>query len=311
MLQSDSSLCGTSRSEPSTRNRVRLARSHSSNLSQDISPTEPLALGRSLTSESENELLPNESVDLFQPTASQITQETDQALDLAHSNDSPSHENTNDIPTRDVPPLYTEDWDDFNDVRNDGYNMFNLPPVFPSLGYNEFGLPYPPDQNVRVLNGYIRRMPTIESMGSGEVGSSTRASSNRALESIISSSRPPTRNTLLSMHSTDLDSPNSEPPSRPNSLSARAELFVGLSNVPNNISEDGELLGRTSPAARRLSAPITASDTISYVDQTVSDFTSSTVTSGTSSYQSVTSKASPRSPPGLILDTRPVLGQPS
>ena len=141
-------------------------------------------------------------------------------------------------------------------------------------------------------------------------------------------SRPPTRNTLLSRHSTDYDSPNSEPPSRTNSLSARAELFVGLSsslsnnNVPssnNNISEHGELLGRTSsPVARRLSTPI------SYVDQTVSsggsgggDFiTSSTATSGTSSslssYQTATSEPSLRrsSPPGLKnLDSRPVLGQ--
>ena len=304
MLQSDSTLCGTSRSEPSPQNRIRLARSHSSGLSQDISPTEVLAHGRPFTSESENNLLPNEFVDPPQPMVSQIGQETDQASDLANSNHSPSPETTNDIPTRDLPPSYTEDWDHFNDPRNDGDNIFNLPPVFPSLGYNEFGLPYPPDQNIRVLNGYIRRMPTIESMGSGEVGSSMGASSHRAVESIFNSSRPPTRNTLLSMHSTDLDSPNSEPPSRTNSLSARAELFVGLSNVPSNISEHGELLGRISPVARRLSTPI------SYVDQTVSDFTSSTSTSGASSYQTATSEPPPRSPPGLkTLDTRLVLGQ--
>lgn len=310
MLQSDSTLCGTSRSEPSPQHRIRLARSNSSSLSPDISPTEPLVFGRPFTSESESELLPNESVDRFQPMASQITQETDQTLDLVHSNHSPLPEITNDIPTRDLPPSYKEDWDDFNDPRYDGNNIFNLPPVFPTLGYNEFGLPYPPDQNVRMLNGYIRRMPTIESMGSGEVASSMGgASSNRAVESILNSSRPPTRNTLLSRHSTDLDSPNSEPPSRPNSLSARAELIVGLSSVPNNVSEHGELLGRTSPVARRLSTPI------SYVDQTVSssDFTSSTATSGTSSYQTATSEPSSlRSPPGLkTLDTRPVSGQPS
>ena len=300
MLQSDSTLCGTSRNESSPQHRIRLVCSHSSSLSKDMSPTEPLALVRSFTSESDNELLPNEPVDRFQPITSQIAQQTDQALE---SNHSPSPETTNDIPTRDLPPSYTEDWDNFNDAHNDGNNIFNLPPVFPALGYNEFGLPYPPDQNVRVLNGYIRRMPTIESMGSGEVGSSMGASSNRAVESIFNS-RPPTRNTLLSMHSTDLDSPNSEPPSRTNSLSARAELFVGLSNVPSNISEHGELLGRTSPGARRLSTPL------SFVDQTVSDLTSSTATSGTSSYQTATSEPSLRSPPGLkTLDTRPVLGQ--
>lgn len=314
MLQSDSTLCGTSRGDPSPQNQIRLAPSHSSSLSQDISLTEPFVLGRQLTTESENELLPNEFVDRFQPIASQIAQEeTDQALGLAHSNLSPSPETTNGIPTRDLPPSYKEDWDDFNDTRvglshNNGNNIFNLPPVFPSLGYNEFGLPYPPDQNVRVLNGYIRRMPTIESMGSGEVGSSVGASSNHAVESIVNSSRPPTRNTLLSMHSTDCDSPNSEPPSRTNSLSARAELFVGLSSVPNNISEHGELLGGTSLVTRRLSTPI------GYVDHTVN--TSSTATSGTSlaSYHTATSETFPPGfPPGLTLDTRshsPVLGQP-
>lgn len=294
MLQSDSTLCGTSRSEPSPQNQIRLARSHSSSLSQDISLTEPLPLGRPLASESENELLPNEFMDRFKPMASRVAQETDQALDMAHSNHSLSPETTNGIPTRDLPPSYKDDWDDFSNPRV-GNNIFNLPPVFPALGYNEFGLPYPPDQNVRVLNGYIRRMPTIESMGSREVGSSVGASSNRAVESIFNSSRPPTRNTLLSMHSTDHDSPNSEPPSRTNSLSARAELFVGLSSVPNNASEHGELLGRTSPVSRRLSTPI------SYVDHT------SSPASGTSSYQTATSEPSP---PGLTLDTRPVLGQP-
>jgi hypothetical protein len=297
LLQSDSTLCGTSRSEPSPQNQIRLARSHSSGLSQDISLTEPLALDRPFISESENELLPNENMDRFQPMASHIARETDQALDLAHS---PSPETMNGIPTRDLPPSYKEDWDDFNDARVGlaHNNIFNLPPIFPALGYNEFGLPYPPDQNVRVLNGYIRRMPTIESMGSGEVGSSIGASSNRATESILNSSRPPTRSTLLSMHSTDHDLPNSEPPSRTNSLSARAELIVGLSSVHNNVSEHGELLGRTSPVARRLSTPI------SYVDHTLSDYTTSTATSGTSSYQTATSEPSP---PGL---TRPVLGQP-
>ena len=310
MLQSDSTLCGTSRCEPSPQNQIRLARSHSSGLSQDqdMSLTEPLALGHQMTTESENELLPNEFVDLSQPIASQIAQETDQALNLAHSNLSPSPETANGIPTRDLPPSYKEDWDDFNDPRvglthniNNGNNIFNLPPVFPALGYNEFGLPYPPDQNIRVLNGYIRRMPTIESMGSGEVGSSMGASSSRAVESIVNSSRPPTRNTLLSLHSTtEYDSPNSDPPSRTNSLSAHAELFVGLSSVTNNnnISEHGELLGRTSPVARRLSTPLSC-----YVDYTVSsDKTSSTATSGTS-YHTATSESFPP-PPGLNLDTR-------
>jgi hypothetical protein len=158
-----------------------------------------------------------------------------------------------------------------------------------------------------VLNGYIRRMPTIESMGSGEVGSSMSASSNRARESILTSSRPPTRNTLLSLNSTDHSSPDSEPPSRSNSLSARAELLVGLSNAPNNISEHGELLGRASPVARRLSTPI------SYADYTVvSDTTYSSTTSGSrgaSSYHTATSESSLPSDLPLDKRSRSLLGQ--
>ena len=285
MLQSDSTLCGTSRGEPSPPSQRRLARSHSFSLSQEI---EPINFARS-TTESENEDEANELMDRFQFMVPQTTQETDKASDRAHLDHSPSPEDLNHIPTGDLPPSY-EEGDDFNDTRVgqiNNNNIFNLPPVFPALGYNEFGLPYPPDQNIRVLNGYIKRMPTIESMGSGEVGSSIGASSNRARESFLTSSRPPTRNTLLSRHSTDHDYPDSDSPSRPNSLSARAELLVGLSSVRNSISEHGELLGRTSsPVAQHLPTPI------SYMDYTISDTTYSSATNGsrgTSSYHTATS----------------------
>jgi hypothetical protein len=297
MLQSDSTLCGTSRGEPSPPSQRRLARSHSSCPSQEI---EPISFARS-TTESENEDEANELMDRFQfMVPPQTTQETDEGSDRAHLNQSPSPENSNHLPTGDLPPSYEEGMDDFNDThvgQINSNNIFNLPPVFPTLGYNEFGLPYPPDQNIRVLNGYIKRMPTIESMGSGEVGSSIGASSNRARESFLTSSRPPTRNTLLSRHSTDHDYPDSDSPSRPNSLSARAELLVGLSSVHNSISEHGELLERTSPLAQHLPTPI------SYVDYTLSDTTYSSATSGsrgTSSYHTATSESflPPDLPPG-------------
>ena len=295
---SDSTLCGTPRGESSPYNQIRLARSRSSGLSQDISPTKTI-LGRSTIAGSENERNSSEFVDPFQSSVPQINQETVKALHAAHSEYSALPDNKNDIPNRGLPPSYEDDSDDMfvNHSHNNGNNVFNLPPVFPALGYNEFGLPYPPDQNVRVLNGYIRRMPTIESMGSGEVGSSMGASSNRAGESIFTSSR---RNTLLSRHSTDYDAPISEPPSRPNSLSARAELLVGLSSGPSSISEHGELLGRTSPVAARLSTPIT------YVDYGLSDTYSS---QSASSYH--TARSDSFQPPGLTLDRSlsPVLGQ--
>lgn len=284
--------------ESSPQNQLRLARSHSSGLSRDISPAEPTTLGHSTIIGSENEHVPNEFLDQFQFVISQVAHETDEALDLAHSSHSPSPEIMKDNPTQDLPPLYEEDSDDFvGHSHNNGNNIFNLPPLLPVLGYNEFGLPYPPDQNVRVLNGYIRRMPTIESMGSGELGSIS-ASSNRAGDSIFTSSRPPTRNTLLSSsYSTDYDPASSEPPSRANSLSVRAELLVGLSSIGSTTSEHGELLGRTSPMARRLSTPI------SYVDYALSDtYSSATTGSRGTSYHTATSESFP--PPGLTMDTQ-------
>lgn len=289
---SDSTLCGTARRDPSPQNQIRLARSHSSNFSQDISP-EQLTLGPSTMTTSENGHDLNGFMDRFQLMVSQVAQETDEALHVARS---PSPEELNDMSILDLPPSYQDDFD----VNHDD-NMFNLPPVFPALGYNEFGLPYPPDQNIRVLNAFIRRMPTIESMGSGEAGSSIGGPSSRAVESISTSTRPPTRNTLLSRNSTDYE-PTSEPHSRANSLSARAELLVGLSCVASPISEYGELLGRTSPV-RRLSTPI------SYVDRAPTDTHSSGGSSGTS-YHTATSESF--LPPGLTLDTRsrfPPLGQ--
>ena len=298
-LQSDSTLCGTSKGEPSPQSRIRLAHSHSSNLSQDVSLTEPTisTLDHSVTTEFEDEHEANELVDRSQSLVPQTAQETEEALDLVRLEHPPSPEDTSDILSRDLPPSYE---DDVNETRVSHNNIFNLPPIFPVLGYNEFGLPYPPDQNVRMLNGYIRRMPTIESMGSGEVGSSVGSSNNRARESILTASRPPTRSTLLSQNSTDHDPPESEPPSRTNSLSARAELLVGLSSVPGSISEHGELLEKTSPVAQRLSTPI------SYVDHTVGD-TYSSAASGTSSYHTATSESF--LPPGSPMDPQSLFGQ--
>jgi hypothetical protein len=124
------------------------------------------------TSENGHDL--NGFMDRFQLMVSQVAQETDEALHVARS---PSPEELNDMSIRDLPPSYQDDFDDGYDGHSHNHedNMFNLPPVFPALGYNEFGLPYPPDQNIRVLNAFIKRMPTIESMGSGEAGSSSRA----------------------------------------------------------------------------------------------------------------------------------------
>lgn len=73
---------------------------------------------------------------------------------------------------------------------------------------------YPPDEHIPMLNGFVRRMPTIESLGSyalssvggGAGGNSSRAASRAGtLVSVSASTRPPT-------------SMGAYPPSRGNSL---------------------------------------------------------------------------------------------
>ncbi|KAF9484177.1 hypothetical protein BDN70DRAFT_872875 [Pholiota conissans] len=265
---SDSTLAESSR-PPSRLGRVR---SQSSMFSNETStPAKSLRL--------ENSSRPGSDEghnDHFQSMINQIAQETEDAMELASSDHAPSPETARGergahSPAPSYPPglpisysmhdtLYDSDDDD--DADNDRFhgnsnNIFNLPPIPPALGYNEFGLPYPPDEDMRVLNGFIRRMPTIESMGSGEITASI-AGSTRLGGSISNSSRPPTRNTLLSFTSSieyDRDVSGSAPPSRPSSLSARAELLAGMAPIPNGASEHGELLSRPDIAMKRVSSP--------------------------------------------------------
>jgi hypothetical protein len=132
---------------------------------------------------------------------------------------------------------------DSSPPSNDLDAEFN-PPSIP--GYNEFGLPYPPEESVPMLNGYVRRMPTIESMGSREIASTNRGSSVYSGSVAdrfpgTNNSRPPTR--------ISLSPPGSDPPSRTNSLSMHASDIIGsLSmmgngvNTVGNTSEVGELI---------------------------------------------------------------------
>ncbi|KJA24954.1 hypothetical protein HYPSUDRAFT_456805 [Hypholoma sublateritium FD-334 SS-4] len=255
--------------------RLSRARSHSSGVSDTTTPTKSIRSGyRSSPPDVDDEQNAH-----FQSLFNQISQETDDALNFAASDHAPSPETTREhgpSPTPSHPPglqnsyhnahYASDDDDDDYDVCNDASrfhgnnsNIYNLPPVAPVLGYNEFGMPYPPDQDMRMLNGFIRRMPTIESMGSGEITMSITGST-RLGGSMHTSSRPPTRNTLLSFTSSmDYDIGSSAPPSRPNSFSARA-VAAGLS--PNNSnsnsngsSEHGELLGRPEFAMQRVSSP--------------------------------------------------------
>jgi hypothetical protein len=155
--------------------------------------------------------------DRFRSIVSQITRETEEALEFAR-------------PDHDSPP-----------AEPDPPSDFYPPSLPPTVGYDEFGRPYPPDEHILILNGYIRRMPTIESMGSREVGSMTASSmytdrDTRTLsfQSSPPASRPPTRANTLEQNM------GSRSSSRSNSLAAGAEILVGNGRT----SEVGELVDR-------------------------------------------------------------------
>ncbi|KAJ3742848.1 hypothetical protein DFH05DRAFT_1401060 [Lentinula detonsa] len=144
----------------------------------------------------------NNFAERFRSLVSQISRETDEALRFAQSEDANSSE----------PALLPED------IYTD----------FPRHTYDDFtGAEYPQDDHVRILNGFVRRMPTIESLGSRELTS--LASSQDRLHSL---SRPPTRSVT--------EFTGSEPPSRANSLSLTAAIGGhGLTST-----EMGELMDK-------------------------------------------------------------------
>ncbi|KAG6833413.1 hypothetical protein H0H87_007398 [Tephrocybe sp. NHM501043] len=158
----------------------------------------------------------------FRNLVSQITRETEDALEPA----------VNEASSTNVGPPPSTD--------------FYLSRIPPTIGYDEFGRPYPADEHVPILNGYVRRMPTIESMGSRELGSmapSVLSHSDTAMTASIRSSlpisRPPTRANTLESHF------GSRPSSRTNSIAAGAELLLGVGKT----SEVGELLDRSAGTA--------------------------------------------------------------
>ncbi|KAF8999878.1 hypothetical protein BDQ17DRAFT_1427609 [Cyathus striatus] len=180
-------------------------------------------------------------VDRFRTLITQITRETQDAVEFAQSDTTSGR--TIESPGPIDGGNEGDDEDEGDDEEGLYYRRPNLPPV---LGYDELGRPYPPDEPVPILNHYITRMPTIDSVGSREMGSSVYSSERshvRAGSSGYNSSRPPTRNTLLSWNT---EFSGSQPPSRANSLSARVEMMLATSEV-------GELIVM-NPSSGRSSA---------------------------------------------------------
>ena len=272
---SDLTLATTLVGESSPRKLIRKHFSHSrsSEMSTEGSSSEPLSFRRSSTPEVEEttERGATSFVDRFRALITQINQEMDSALEIARSDATHSSEITDDIV---YPAKSTSSHDSnqaesthpshdyYDHVHDDGHNMFSLPSVPPFLGYNEFGLPYPPDENIRILNGFIRRMPTIESMGSGEASTSLCSSTHHrpnGSAGYYTHSRPPTRTTLLTLstNNNNYDTPGSNLSSRTSSLSHPMETSVIVTPI-SATSEYGELLGRGD---RRLSTPSTHEST--------------------------------------------------
>ncbi|KAJ4480893.1 hypothetical protein J3R30DRAFT_2375470 [Lentinula aciculospora] len=169
------------------------------------------------TPQSDREL--NNFAERFRALVSQISRETDDALRFAQSEDAGNSE----------PALLPEDiYTDLPHHNNDDFT----------------GGEYPPDDHVRILNGFVRRMPTIESLGSRELTS--LASSRDQLHSL---SRPPTRSVT--------EFTGSEPPSRANSLSLTAAIgghgltSTEMGELMDKIDKENVSVGTASQSASR------------------------------------------------------------
>ncbi|KIK66249.1 hypothetical protein GYMLUDRAFT_239233 [Collybiopsis luxurians FD-317 M1] len=113
-------------------------------------------------------------------------------------------------------------------------NPTNLP--FPPQFPPQFPLPGAQDDHIRILNDFVRRMPTIESLGSRELAVSlTSRSYQGRFTSMSTMSHPQTEFTGM----------GSDPPSRANSLSTAAAMegFTTTSTEVGEVGEMGELVG--------------------------------------------------------------------
>lgn len=169
---------------------------HTSNtLSDDVSSSHTLTEG--WQQQQSSQLPPDTDVNSFADRFRSLVTQVDEAIQYARS---PEPEDPEDRYTA-LPPRSFHSG--FHQAQN--------------IGYDEHGLPYPPDEHIPMLNGYVRRMPTIESFGSREFATTSVGSSLYAYDSRFGSanSRPPTQLTMRSAFS-DL---SSEPmsPSRGNS----------------------------------------------------------------------------------------------
>ena len=232
----------------------------------------------------------NSFVQRFRSLISQITRETEEGMAFARSDDSSSSDRALDfLPSNESPePVYRSDHQEDYD-NEDGF--YTSSGTLTHDSYEQYQQ-YPADEEIRMLNGFITRMPTIESMGSHEVRSSMGASSaNRDRDRI---GKKPTRNTLGSWVGTEF-SGTSETQSGTNSLTAQAEVLAGMYHSTTEIGElikrgDNTVIRKTdSPSSmnvdnsRSLGASTNSSSVLSYVTASDSITKKSLVITDTSS----------------------------
>ena len=282
----------------SPRNRLRPNRSRLSAFSENNVESELLNNNKAdfLPMNSDHAELEGESnsfVHRFRSLISQITRETEEGMAFACSDDSSSSFDRalGSLPNNESPELgseaayrsdHQEDYD-----NEDGF--YTSSGTLTHDSYEQYQQ-YPADEEIRMLNGFITRMPTIESMGSHEVRSSLGASSaNRDRERV---GREPTHNTLGSWVGSELSGASArETQSGANSLTAQAEVLAGM----HHSTEIGELIKRGDTVrkvdsqsmnvdnSRSLGASTNSSGVLSYL--TASDsITKSLVISDTSSF---------------------------
>ncbi|KAG5726702.1 hypothetical protein E4T56_gene3944 [Termitomyces sp. T112] len=133
------------------------------------------------------------------------------------------------------------------DVNPDTHTIDFYRPRIPfTIGYDEFGCPYRPDEHVPIMNNFVRRMPTIESMGSREVASSIYSRNDTMRTSVQSSllvSRPLTRadtvdNTFGSRHS-----------SFTNNITPGAETLLRSTEVGELVDKSSRVTSTTSSSS--------------------------------------------------------------
>jgi hypothetical protein len=172
----------------------------------------------------------------FRTLVSQISQEVEDAMRYSIRD-----AGSDAIPRSDSPSTMESSEEDEIDLINDPSTAIIPPSQRTRILYDEFGIPYSSQtfDHVRILNGYVRRMPTIESMSSREMTSAASSpvrEQHDHLPSIHNVSRPPTRANTLN---------GSEPPTRANSLKGTpviAHVLPGGVLVGPTVSELGEML---------------------------------------------------------------------